>query len=86
MHDPKFQFTTIQYNKNMRAARHVDGRNVGTSYIIGLGNYTGGELIIYDKAYDVVSTPNRYIYNTRGLEDISTNLITCSLIFRRLTK
>ena len=34
MHDPKFEFTTIQYNKNMRAARHVDGRNVGTSYII----------------------------------------------------
>tara|TARA_Y100000389_G_scaffold24069_1_gene20761 strand:- start:1408 stop:2034 length:627 start_codon:yes stop_codon:yes gene_type:complete len=48
MHDPKFKFTTIQYNKNMRAARHVDGRNVGTSYIIGLGDYTGGELIVYD--------------------------------------
>ena len=48
MQDPKFQFTTIQYNKNMRAARHVDGRNVGTSYIVGLGDYTGGELIIYD--------------------------------------
>jgi len=48
MHNPDFKFTTIQYNKNMRAARHVDGRNVGMSYIIGLGNYTGGELIIYD--------------------------------------
>ena len=48
IHDPKFEFTTIQYNKNMRAARHVDGRNVGTSYIIGLGDYTGGELIVYD--------------------------------------
>ena len=48
MHDPNFEFTTIQYNKNMRAARHVDGRNVGISYIVGLGNYTGGELIVYD--------------------------------------
>ena len=48
MHDPEFKFTTIQYNKNMRAARHVDGRNVGISYIVGLGDYTGGELIIYD--------------------------------------
>jgi hypothetical protein len=48
MYDSGFKFTTIQYNKNMRAARHVDGRNVGTSYIIGLGDYTGGELIIYD--------------------------------------
>uniref|UniRef100_A0A6C0C4T1 Fe2OG dioxygenase domain-containing protein n=1 Tax=viral metagenome TaxID=1070528 RepID=A0A6C0C4T1_9ZZZZ len=50
IHDPKFEFTTIQYNKNMRAARHVDGRNVGTSYIVGLGDYTGGELIVYDNA------------------------------------
>jgi len=48
MHDPKYKFTTIQYNKNMRAARHVDGRNVGVSYIVGLGTYTGGELIVYD--------------------------------------
>jgi len=48
MHDSKFKFTTIQYNKNMRAARHVDGRNVGVSYIVGLGTYTGGELIVYD--------------------------------------
>ena len=50
IHDPDFKFTTIQYNKNMRAARHVDGRNVGISYIVGLGDYTGGDLIIYDNA------------------------------------
>ena len=50
MHKPEFKFTTIQYNKNMRAARHVDGKNVGISYIVGLGDYTGGELIIYDNA------------------------------------
>ena len=31
----------------MRAARHVDGKNVGISYIVGLGDYTGGELIVY---------------------------------------
>ena len=49
LHDPKFKFTTIQYNKNQRAAKHKDGRNVGVSYIIGLGNYTGGELIVYDE-------------------------------------
>ena len=42
-HDPKFKYTTIQYNKNHRCAKHKDGRNVGVSYIIGLGDYTGGE-------------------------------------------
>ena len=47
--DPKFKFTSVQYNKNNRAARHKDSKNVGISYIIGLGNYTGGELIIYDE-------------------------------------
>ena len=49
MKDPKFKFTSVQYNKNHRAARHLDAKNTGISYIIGLGNYTGGELIIYDE-------------------------------------
>ena len=47
--DPKFKFTSIQYNKNNRAKRHKDSKNVGISYIIGLGNYTGGELNIFDE-------------------------------------
>ena len=47
--DPKFKFTSIQYNKNNRAARHRDAKNVGVSYIVGLGDYTGGELIIFDE-------------------------------------
>ena len=47
--DSKFKFTSIQYNKNHRTARHKDSKNVGISYIIGLGNYTGGELIIFDE-------------------------------------
>ena len=47
--DPKFKFTSIQYNKNNRAARHRDAKNVGVSYILGLGDYTGGELIIFDE-------------------------------------
>lgn len=47
--DPSFKFTSIQYNKNNRAARHRDAKNVGVSYIVGLGDYTGGELIIFDE-------------------------------------
>ena len=47
--DPKFKFTSIQYNKNHRAARHRDAKNTGISYIVGLGNYKGGELTIFDE-------------------------------------
>jgi hypothetical protein len=46
--DSAFKFTTIQYNKNQQTDKHKDAKNVGVSYIIGLGNYTGGELIVYD--------------------------------------
>jgi len=44
-----FKFTTIQYNKNYKCKKHIDGKNVGESYIVGLGDYTGGELIVYDE-------------------------------------
>ncbi len=47
--NPNFKFTSIQYNKNQRAAKHKDANNIGPSYIIGLGNYTGGEIIVYDE-------------------------------------
>ena len=49
MKDPKFKFTSIQYNKNHRAARHRDANNTGISYIIGLGDYKGGKLTIFDE-------------------------------------
>ena len=48
-HDRKFKFTSIQFNKSHRAAYHVDAKNVGESYIIGVGDYKGGELIVYDR-------------------------------------
>ena len=45
-YDPDFKFTTIQLNKNIQSPRHIDKNNVGYSYIIGLGDYNGGELNI----------------------------------------
>ena len=45
----EFKFTSIQYNKNQQAKKHVDKNNVGVSTIIGLGDYSGGELIVYDE-------------------------------------
>ena len=47
--DPNFKFSSIQFNKNNRTAKHKDAKNVGTSYILGLGDYTGGELIVYNE-------------------------------------
>ena len=43
----KINYTTIQFNKNYRCAKHLDKNNVGESSIIGLGDYEGGELLIY---------------------------------------
>jgi len=48
-HDPKYKFEAVTINKNHAAAKHVDSNNKGHSYIIGLGNYTGGELVFHDK-------------------------------------
>ena len=37
-----FHFTSIQLNKNYLSAMHVDKGNAGPSYIVGLGNFEGG--------------------------------------------
>lgn len=50
---PDFEYTTIQVNKNVECQPHIDKNNVGNSYIIGLGNYTGGELIIENKYFNI---------------------------------
>lgn len=56
---PEFKYTTIQVNKNVLSLPHVDKNNVGPSYIIGLGNYTGGELVIEGKRHNI---KNRWKY------------------------
>jgi len=54
----KINYTTIQFNKNYRCAKHLDKNNVGESSIIGLGDYEGGELLIY---YDGEDNPPQKI-------------------------
>jgi hypothetical protein len=44
-----FTFTSIQVNKNYASALHCDRNNFGPSYIVGLGDYEGGELWTQDK-------------------------------------
>jgi hypothetical protein len=54
---PDFNYSTIQYNKNYKIAKHKDKRNAGISYIIALGDYEGGELLIYFDGRDKEPTP-----------------------------
>ncbi|GBG32156.1 Hypothetical Protein FCC1311_083812 [Hondaea fermentalgiana] len=44
--DPDHQFTNITINKNLRCKPHRDRGNHGMSYIIGFGDYQGGELMV----------------------------------------
>lgn len=56
-HLKDFNFTSIQFNKNYKIAKHIDKYNEGKSYIIGLGDYEGGELLIYFNGPDNPPTP-----------------------------
>jgi hypothetical protein len=50
--DIPIPFTSIQINKNLVCPKHIDKNNIGLSYIISIGDYTGGELVINGIAYD----------------------------------
>jgi len=50
-HFPHFDWIQIQLNKDYISPPHYDSSNVGESIIIGLGDYTGGELCIDRKSY-----------------------------------
>jgi hypothetical protein len=41
---PDFEFTSIQVNKNYNSALHVDSNNLGPSYVVGVGDFTEGQL------------------------------------------
>ena len=47
-HAPNYAFHSVTVNMNQRSAKHTDKFNTGFSYIIGLGNYKGGELVFED--------------------------------------
>lgn len=52
-HDPEFKFTTIQLNKNVLSPPHIDKNNMGPSYIIALGDFTGGNLMVEGKKHNI---------------------------------
>jgi len=45
---PEFPFSSLQVNYNYAAKKHVDGNNIGPSYIVSLGEHEGGELWVAD--------------------------------------
>lgn len=51
--DPKFEYTSICVNKNFECKAHVDKNNIGTSLILGVGDYYGGELNVEGVKYDI---------------------------------
>jgi len=57
---PDFISDSITINHNLKCKRHKDGRNVGDSIIVGLGNYEGGELKVEDKIYDINQKPLKF--------------------------
>ena len=50
---PTFKYTTIQVNKNFSSKPHVDKNNVGLSYVIAMGDYTGGEIYVEGKEHNI---------------------------------
>ena len=52
-HESEFEFSSITINKNFLCEPHKDKGNIGESYIIGFGNYTGGELNVENSRHDI---------------------------------
>lgn len=50
---PNFSYTSITCNHNLETKPHIDKNNFGSSYIIGVGDYTGGELFVNGEKHDI---------------------------------
>jgi len=61
-----WEYQTITLNHNAKAKKHIDRKNVGASVIIGIGNYSGGELRVFSpdsskhKDYDIHDKPTMF--------------------------
>lgn len=43
-----FYYNGITLNHGVKAKKHIDGNNVGNSVIVGFGDYTGGDVLVYE--------------------------------------
>ena len=77
-------FTSICINHNTIAEPHQDKHNQGVSCIVGIGNYTGGELVVFyengEKIVDIHNKPytfdgSKYIHWSLPFEGNRYSLI-----------
>lgn len=59
--DPKHKFSSVTINHNVECKPHTDVRNEGITMIVGLGDYSAGELVVDDKDIDIKEKP--YYFN-----------------------
>ena len=64
-------FTSIQVNKNYQSKPHIDKYNKGLSYIVGLGDYEGGELILNSYRFNIKYEP--LLFNGRIWEHATSS-------------
>ena len=77
-------FTSIQVNDNYPCAKHRDKHNVGNSYIVAFGDYTGGELVLGGKEHNVRHRP--MLFNGAEVEHSVKDFVgrRWSLVFHTL--
>lgn len=67
-------WTSIQINQNCVCAKHKDKNNVGDSYLVSLGDYTGGELVVEGTPYD--TSKNGIVFNGSELEHWNNEIVS----------
>ena len=61
-----WKYSTITLNHNVKAKKHIDGKNVGDSIIVAVGKFTDGGLYIYNQEdterelYDIKDKPTMF--------------------------
>tara|TARA_B100000900_G_scaffold400627_1_gene404463 strand:+ start:298 stop:828 length:531 start_codon:yes stop_codon:yes gene_type:complete len=45
-HNPSFEFKSVYVNKNVVCDKHKDSLNMGTSLLVGVGDYKGGQSML----------------------------------------
>jgi hypothetical protein len=79
-----FAYTTIQFKKDYAAFLHTDSNHEGPSYIVALGDFSGGELFVYDPEADMLianetsswrSLGQGWLYYSRAILDVHNKFV-----------
>ena len=63
-------FTSVQVNHNYEATPHIDKNNIGLSFILAIGDYDGGDLIVKGEPHNIAYHP--LIFNgAKNLHSVS---------------